>query len=68
MSSLFCPIHGITSCYCVYPVLIKGEYGVPFVGPQGWICPKCEAVMGPNFPVCWYCKPESKKDVRSEGE
>ncbi len=23
-----------------------------------WICPKCDAVMAPNQPVCFYCKPK----------
>lgn len=59
---LFCPIHGVTTCYCTHPVLIQGGYGIPAVGPQGWICPKCGAVMGPNFPTCWYCKPEKKEE------
>lgn len=25
---------------------------------NGWICPKCEAVMAPFHPTCWYCKPK----------
>lgn len=30
------------------------------LGTSGWICPKCGAVMGPNFPTCYYCKPNNK--------
>lgn len=25
---------------------------------KGWQCPKCEAVMSPHSPTCWYCKPK----------
>lgn len=24
---------------------------------KGWECPKCNAVMSPSFPTCFYCKP-----------
>lgn len=24
---------------------------------KGWECPKCNAVMSPNYPTCFYCKP-----------
>lgn len=26
-----------------------------FLGPQGWICPKCGNVMAPNQPYCLFC-------------
>lgn len=32
---------------------------------SGWICPKCEAVMAPFHPTCWYCKPVQKIPVSS---
>lgn len=25
---------------------------------QGWVCPKCGAVMSPNQPYCIFCKPK----------
>lgn len=29
-----------------------------YQAPQtGWICPKCQAVMAPNTPMCIHCKP-----------
>jgi hypothetical protein len=33
---------------------------------QGWICPKCQAVMAPFQPTCWYCKPVAT-DTRTSG-
>lgn len=31
------------------------------IQPVGWTCPKCEAVMNPNMPSCFYCKPKEAK-------
>jgi hypothetical protein len=30
---------------------------------SGWICPKCEAVMAPFHPTCWYCKPKKEERI-----
>lgn len=26
----------------------------------GWSCPKCQAVMSPTYPTCFYCSPNTK--------
>ena len=31
------------------------NYKYTLVGQQGWICPKCGRVYGPNFFECTYC-------------
>lgn len=28
-------------------------------GMRGWICPKCDAVMSPTYPTCFYCGPNA---------
>lgn len=36
---------------------------------KGWECPKCNAVMSPTYPTCWYCKPVPKlKDLQPGGD
>ena len=29
---------------------------------QSWECHKCGAVMAPNNPMCFYCKPKKESD------
>jgi hypothetical protein len=40
-------------------------YTVPqtYETPKGWECPKCNAVMAPTAPCCWYCGPMTTKTV-----
>lgn len=33
---------------------------------QGWICPRCDAVMSPTTPTCFYCKPKENQHERLE--
>lgn len=28
-----------------------------YPAPQGWVCPKCQAVFSPTTPMCLNCKP-----------
>ena len=37
----------------------------PYYQPaaQGWICPKCGAVMAPMCPMCMYCGPQKTETV-----
>ena len=30
----------------------------PYMPAQGWQCGVCKAVMAPNTPCCFYCKPK----------
>lgn len=51
----FCPKCNYAPCVCYLQVNAQI--------PQGWICPQCQAVMGPNFPTCWYCRPTNAKST-----
>ena len=31
---------------------------------QGWVCPKCGAVMSPNQPFCIFCQPKNIQNVQ----
>lgn len=39
--------------------LIKENQDMQFY-QQGWICPKCGAVMAPHQSYCLFCQPQSK--------
>ena len=43
---------------------IPGE-GFKYWGQQGWVCPKCGAVMAPWMSECHYCKPTTNKIITS---
>jgi ssDNA-binding Zn-finger/Zn-ribbon topoisomerase 1 len=55
---------GITPCCSGYPnchhvpnaidITVTGMNSFP---SQGWVCPKCGAVMSPWTVTCLYCKP-----------
>lgn len=44
----------------------RGYYD--FQKPLGWICPKCDAVMAPSTPCCFYCGPKTLKTPTNTGE
>lgn len=31
---------------------------------QGWVCPKCSAVMSPDQPYCLFCQSNNIKDIQ----
>lgn len=31
---------------------------------QGWVCPKCSAVMAPNQPYCIFCQSNNIRDIQ----
>lgn len=37
------------------------NYKYTLVGQQGWICPRCGRVYGPNFFECSYCNNQMTK-------
>lgn len=37
------------------------NYKYTLVGQQGWICPRCGRVYGPNFFECSYCNNQITK-------
>ena len=40
------------------PTFISIPYGKPKVYQQGWVCPKCGAVMSPTTNECPHCSPK----------
>ena len=36
--------------------------------PNGWVCPRCKAVMAPNVLTCIYCKRETKNEESTGGQ
>lgn len=49
-----CPCHKLNA---------PRDWDNQFIPPikSGWQCPRCQAVMNPSMPTCFYCKPEKKK-------
>lgn len=37
-------------------------------GMRGWVCPKCDVVMSPTYPTCFYCGPNAKAVKPEQGE
>ena len=31
---------------------------------QGWVCPKCGAVMSPTQPFCIFCQPKNIQNIQ----
>lgn len=47
-----------TACYCKRGGLAGlGFHDFKPYTTKGWECPKCQAVMAPTAPTCFYCKP-----------
>lgn len=43
--------------------------GTTFSSPPqfGWRCPRCDSVMSPSMPTCWYCRPvENRSNLRED--
>ena len=40
------------------PTFISMPYSEPKIYQQGWICPKCGAVMSPTTNECPHCRPK----------
>lgn len=56
-------------CVCVNPrpggCHACNPMGTTFSSPPqfGWQCPRCDSVMSPSMPTCWYCKPKENRHV-----
>ena len=42
------------------PTFISMPYEKPSIYQQGWVCPKCGAVMSPSTDQCPNCRPKNR--------